>query len=146
MPDWLRAAIDAAERLVPSPVLDVISFTAAALGAIFGSLTGNVSDAWHELAVAFDVLRGVHFDWSGDLLGVLERIILHWIPRYAITAWWWLTHPLELGRILVLYVVHWLEQEAWTIAPYLGKFTLALIVRNIRRILPLVEAIVTAVL
>lgn len=146
MPSWLERALEIAARLVPNPILDLVSFTASALGGLLGTVSNNVADAWHEFATGLDVLRGTHFSFTADLLGVLERIVLHWIPRYAVTAWWWVTHPEQLARQLVLYVVHWLEREAWTIAPYLGRFLLALLVRNVGRVARLTEAIVSAIL
>jgi hypothetical protein len=43
-------------------------------------------------------------------------------------------------------VVHQLEERAWQIAPYLGKFLLALLVRNVGRVARLTETIVAAIL
>lgn len=146
MPGWLEHILGLAEKLVPQPVLDIIGIGVTGVVSVLTGLTGNVSGAWHELAVAFDAMRAGHFDLMTTLEAVLGSIIGHWIPKYAITAWWWVTHPDQLAEQLSLYVIKWLEREAWTIAPYLGKFVLALVVRNIRRILPIIEQIIAAVL
>lgn len=146
MPGWLENILDLAEKLLPAPISHVISGTIGGILSVLNAVTGNVTGAWHELAIAFDALRAGHFELLTTLENVLASIIGHWIPHYAITAWWWVTHPDQLAQQLSLYTVKWLEQQAWTIAPYLGRFVLALIVRNVRRWLPVVEHIITAIL
>lgn len=143
---WLKRFLDDAEHLLPSPVRDALQWTAQAIGGILGLVTGNVTGAWRDFTAVWDALRAGTADFARELLGQLEAIIVHWIPRYAITAWWWVTHPLELASVLTLYVVHWLEARAWQVAPYLGKFLLALLVHNVARVARLTEAIVAAVL
>lgn len=146
MPSWLEHILQAAEKLIPAPIRDVLTASISGILSVLDGLTGNVTGAWHELAVAFDALRAGHFELLTALENVFMSIIGHWIPHYAITAWWWVTHPDQLAEQLVFYVVKWLEREAWTIAPYLGKFLLALVVKNVPRLLPLIESIVAAIL
>lgn len=146
MPGWLDRILRLAERAVPNAVLDIIGLGLGGLVSVLGGLTGNVSDAWRELAIALDALRAGHFNLLEALEGILGQVIGHWIPKYAITAWWWVTHPAALAEQLGLYLVAWLEREAWTIAPYLGKFLLALLVHNIPRVAKLAEDVIAAVL
>lgn len=143
---WLKRFLDDAEHLLPQPVRDALSWTAQAIGGILALVTGNVTGAWHDFTAVWDALRSGTADFAHELLKQLEAVIVHWLPRYAITAWWWVTHPLELARVLTLYVVHQLEERAWQIAPYLGRFLLALLVHNAARVARLTEAIVAAVL
>lgn len=146
MPGWLDTILGLAEKLLPQPILDIVGAGIGGVISVLTGLTGNVTGAWHELAIALDALRAGHFEFTTALEGILGQIVGHWIPKYAITAWWWITHPDQLAEQLSLYVVKWLEREAWTIAPYLGKFLLALVVRNVKRWLPILESILAAIL
>lgn len=146
MPNWLAGFLESAAGLVPAPVANMISGGLAALAGLFGQVTTDVSGAWDDLTANLDALATGHKSLLTELLGKLEQIVKHWIPRYAITAWWWIEHPDQLAQRLLWFLLHQLERYAWTAGKYLGRFTLALLTRNVRHVAALAEEIITAVL
>lgn len=79
------------------------------------------------------------------LYGLVKRLF-GWIDGIGATMWHYFTHLAEFAELLFMFLVTALEKHAWDIAPRLGKFFLALIVRNVVRFATLVEDIVDAVL
>lgn len=146
MLDWLRRFVESAAGLVPSPVADLVQWSVQAIGGLLGTVTFNVADAWHNLTIMFDAVRAAHDLFGTSVLGQLEKLITYYIPHFAITAWWWVTHPEQLARVLLWYLVHEMERQAWTIGKYLGEFVLAILAHNSRRVAILLEDIITAIL
>jgi hypothetical protein len=79
------------------------------------------------------------------LLG-LVRTIFSWINRIGSTMWHYFTHLTEFAELLFMFLVASLERHAWDVGKLLGKFFLALVVRNVVRFASLVEEIVLAIL
>jgi hypothetical protein len=144
--DWLHRFLHGLEGLIPQPVRDAIGWTASAIGGILGTLSGNVSDAWHDLDGTIAAISESTRILSLALSGKFDEIIKHWIPHYAYQAWWYATHPDALASILLWHIIKYLEKYAWTAARYLGQFALALVLHNARRLAALIEEILTAVL
>lgn len=67
------------------------------------------------------------------------------LRKWGYTAWWYITHPAALAELLINDIVTSFERHAWDIAPKLGSFLLSLIVRNLPKLVHLVEDIITAV-
>lgn len=143
---WLGHAAGSAARAVASGAADLINTVVGGLVRLLSSLFGNVGGAWDdftraaaELAHAAETFgsRSWHQFW----------LILHYlIPKYAFTAWWWVTHPDDLANHLFWYMVRWLERRAFTVGRYLGGFLLAMLVHNVHRVLSWAEDVIDAVL
>lgn len=146
MLDWLPRFLGSVGGLIGRGISDAIGWTVSAIAGLFGTITNDVADAWHDLAG--DVLAVAE---GARLLGReffrnINRIVNWWLPRFAVTAWWWVTHPDDLASVLFWHLVKWLESRAWEAGRYLGNFALALITRNVGRVARLAEEIITAVL
>lgn len=144
--DWLTHTARSVWHGVTS---DVSSFVHGVLAGLVGLLTtlfAHVTGAWDDLErAAHDLEVGAKL-YGESLWRKLSEIVGYWIPHFAYTAWWWVTHPSALAETLTWHIVAWLERNAWVAGRYLGEFTLALLARNPRRIARLAETIVTAVL
>ncbi len=84
-----------------------------------------------------------------DIWKPLYRSLLavwHWINHEGSILWYYITHPDKLVDLVWDALIAKLETEAWNIGGKLGRFSLALIVHNLRRFLLLLEDIVNAVL
>lgn len=146
MLSWLERILGEIGGAVSSAVRAAISFVVGGLTSLLSGLFGLVKEAWGVLALAGGDLERAAQAFGESVWDRLAAVITHLIPRYAMTAWWWVTHPDQLARVLLWWVLHWLEQEAWTAGLYLGEFVLALIRRNVRRVALLAETIIHAVL
>lgn len=144
--DWLRRFLDSIGRDIGSGVSSAIDWTVQAIGGVLGTITNDVADAWHDFTGDMAAVAEAVRQFGLEIYRDARRIIGYWIPRYAITAWWWVTHPDELASVLFWHLIKWLEARAWTAGRYLGNFLLAMIVHNVRRLAHLVEEIVAAVL
>lgn len=146
MLDWIDRFLHSIESLIPNPVKDAIQWTVSAIASVFGSITGNVSDAWHDftgflaaLAESARMLATSVYDGFADLF-------TFWIPKVAYPAFWWVTHPDEFASVLLWHLIKWLEHYAWTAAKYLGDFILALVVHHVRPLVHLFEDVLTSIL
>lgn len=79
-------------------------------------------------------------------LYALVRRLFGWIDGIGATMWHYFTHLADFAELLIMFLVASLEKHAWEIGGLLGKFFLALIIRNVVRFATLVETIVDAVL
>lgn len=146
MLDWLDKFLHGIESLIPSPIRDAIQWSISAIASLFGTISGNVSDAWHDFTAHIWALYEGAKTFGENVLHAFSDIFNYWIPKVAWPAFWYVTHPDELASVLFWYLIKWLERRAWTAAKYLGEFALALILRNVHRIALLVEDILAAVL
>ncbi len=83
------------------------------------------------------------------VLGFLLRLVtraLAWIGSTGATMWHYFTHLADFAELLFMFLVAALEKHAWDVGGLLGKFFLALIVKNVVRFATLVETIIDAVL
>lgn len=143
---WLERIVSEIGGRIPGPVRSLIHIATGGLAALIDLVFGNVAGAWEELARAGEGLEHFLARHIDAVYGALRRIITYDIPHFAMTAWWWTTHPHQLADQLYWHIVYWLEQRAWSTAQYLGEFALALLMHNARRVLHLLEVIVAAVL
>lgn len=109
-------------------------------------LFGNVYGAWEALEKTAKELEDGTWHFAAETVNALTRILLHYIPAYAMTAWWWVTNPSCLASVLYWWIVKYLEERAWCTAQYLGEFLTALVARNLRTTAHLLETIIAAVL
>lgn len=116
------------------------------LAAILSWLTGNVSAAWDDLERAAGYEERLLGGWIDDVTGHLVRIITYDIPHYAMTAYWWVTHPAQLADVLGWHLVRFLEDHADQAATYLGRFAISLVLRNTRQLVRLAEHIIVSIL
>jgi hypothetical protein len=143
---WLERKLGGWAGHVGDDVRHLVGDVAGGLAALIEFVFSDVTSAWHDLeATSHDLELGA---WmlSGSVYRKLAELITHYIPRYAMTAWWWVTHPQELVSVLGWYLAAWLEQHAWDVGRYLGEFVTSLITHNMRRVAGLLETILAAVL
>ena len=146
MVNWLRSIWGFITGGVTAAVQAFVHALISGIAIVLDFIFGNVKGAWGELVTAArDLASGAHV-LSSAVWNQLDKIITYYIPFYAYTAWWWVTNLDSLALVLLWHLLKWLEHYAWTAAQYLGEFTLALILRNLRRLALLVETIVTAVI
>lgn len=130
------------DRTIAALIRAGLSGIAAAVEFVFTDVTRE----WTQLV---NDARGFA-RWTGEhargIYNALHEILTYWIPRYAFTAWWWVTHPASLVSILGWHIVRWLEDNAWDVAHWLGGFVTAVILRNPRRVAHAVEQIIAAIL
>lgn len=146
MLNWLFHTLPRIIAGIPSAVVNFINTVVGGVAGLLDIIFGHVGRAWDDLATAVGDFAADVRTYVSSVWNELDKIITYYIPHFAMTAWWWVTHPDALAQLLFWYVIKWLEYYAWTAAKYLGEFILALIVRNLRRILLLAETIVTAIL
>jgi hypothetical protein len=146
MLSWLRDLWHRAENLGESALSGAASLATGAIAAVLGVLTGNVFAAWQQLEQALRDMETIAGAWTSEITTGVIRLITYDIPHYAMTAWWWVTHPAQLAESLFWHIIRQLEDRAWQAAEYLGEFALALVLRNARRLVLLAEHIITAIL
>lgn len=146
MLNWLVNTIGGWLNSVGSAVYNFVRTVVGGVTGVLDLIFGRVSDAWDDLLNAARSIEGTIKSYVSSVWNVLDRILTYYIPTFAMTAWWWVTNPDALAQVLLWHLVKWLETWAWTVAQYLGEFILALIVKELRRILALVETVVTAIL
>lgn len=146
MLSWLTRILQIIAGGLGSAVLNAITTLFGGLVSLLSGLFGNVKGAWAILADAGRLLEDAARAFGEAVWDRLDAVITHLIPRYAMTAWWWVTHPDRLAEVLAWWVVHWLERNAWTAARYLGEFTLALLRHELRRVADLAETVLAAIL
>lgn len=143
---WLNRFLHSIGSHLPSPVRDAINWSVSAIGGLFGTITNDVAGAWKELTSGFDALQHTIETWTSGEWSKLKEIVEHWIPQYAITAWWWVTNPGQFAQLLLYHLVAALEKYALTVAKYLGQFTLALITKQLPALLKIAEQVLAAIL
>jgi hypothetical protein len=143
---WLEHLVSSIGRHIPSPIRTLIHLATGGLAALVDLVFGNVDGAWEELAKAGQGLEHFISKHADAIYAALRRIITYDIPHFAMTAWWWTTHPHQLADQLYWHIVYWLEQRAWSTGQYLGEFALSLLMHNARRFIHALEVIVAAVL
>jgi hypothetical protein len=143
---WLDRFLRSVRSHLPGAITDVIQATIGGIAGLFGSITSDVSDAWDKLLANVQALDHSTGSWVRAVTGQLTSVITHLIPRYAMTAWWWVTNPGKLAEALIFYIALQAERYAWTLGKYLGQFALALVLHHARQFVHLIEDIVTAVL
>lgn len=146
MHDWISHTLGSAGRAIGSAVSGAVSSVVGGLVSLLGSLFGNVSGAWDELTGAAAELEHAAWIFGRASWRKFDEILRHYIPVYAFTAWWWVTHPEQFTSVLFWWLIRWLERRAWTAARYLGGFLMALLIHNVRHVLALAEDVVDAVL
>lgn len=143
---WLGNALRSLGGIIASQFISAFHFVVGGIAGFLDLIFGRVGSAWDDLVSAIKTHEQILLFLTTGIIGQLFKIITVYIPEYAQVAWWWVTHPDELAHVLLWHVLKWLEQEAWTAATYLGEFILALLVRNLRRVLLVLETVVAAIL
>lgn len=143
--------------------------------ALWWLITKEVPRIWRWLAQeSARVWKGIRYAWAtavrlfNDAIGFAERIVddvIGWVQRdvwkplrdladllwrdllkWGWTAWWWITHPADLAKMLLAYLIKAAEDAFWSVATPAGTFALRLVLANARRFAILIEDIVRAVL
>lgn len=141
--DWiLHTLIPSVLRWAQAQLAALVTFA----HSIWSSLLALVKavDARLTAAIAA-IVRWVAANVWAPLQALALRI-WHDLTSWAQLAVYYSTHPQALADLLLLFLVNSLEARAWQVAQLLGRFTLSLIVANLRRVALLVEDVLTAVL
>jgi hypothetical protein len=143
---WVRGLLSSGASLVDRGVQALISAAVGGLASLLDTIFGNVDGAWHDLAREFDTAAGVIGHFTSSVWHHLETLVTHDIPVWAQGAYWWVTHPEALARVMLWPLLRVLEDNAWTAADWLAEFGLALLVKNINRVAQLAETVLAAIL
>lgn len=146
MLNWLRSFFGGIGGGVAAGVLNIVQGAVNAIAAVIDTVFGHVLAGWKELARWAETAAHLEDKMLAELFKHVWQIVTHDIPAWAWTAWWWVTHPDKLAAVLFWHLIRLLEDNAWIVAGILGKFVLALILRNARRVAGALEQIVTAIL
>jgi hypothetical protein len=146
MLEWLHHQIDSIGGRVTGAIKDAAHVVASGLGGLVTMVFGRVTTAWHDMTSAAVILERAAGEFGAAAWGQLHALITHWIPAFAMTAWWWVTHPEQLARTLGWHIVAFLESHAEQAAQYLAMFALHLIRTRLRSLLTVAEHVITAVL
>lgn len=130
------------DRAIAALLRAGLSGIAVAVEFVFTDVTRQWSAAVNDFR---DFARFID-EHAHSVYESLRHILTYWIPRYAFTAWWWVTHPASLVQILGWHLVRWMEDNAWDVAHWLGGFAVSLVLRNPRRFARAVEQIIAAIL
>ncbi len=146
MLDWLGRLFDSAVGLIPSPIRNLVHTAVHAIAGVMITVFHDVTGAWDDLVhTAADIEEGA-WHLGRSTWRKFNQIVTHLIPHYAMVAWWWVTNPDKLAETLFWWILRLLEHYAWEAGELLGEFFLALVLRNIRRFLHLIEAVLAAVI
>ena len=146
MLNWLRSIWNTITGGVSTVIQAFVHALVSGIALVLDFIFGNVKGAWGELVTAaHEFVTGAHI-LGAAIWNQIDKIVTYYIPFYAYTAWWWVTNLDSLALVLLWHLLKWLEHYAWTAAQFLGEFTLALVLRNIRRLALLVETIVAAII
>jgi hypothetical protein len=144
--DWLAKLAGSAWHGVTSEISGLLGGLFTALSHLLGSLTGRVSAAWDYLVHGAHDLELAVGQFGAAVWQKFDEVLHHWIPNWAWKAWWYISHPGALAHLLFWWLVHELEGQAFAVVQYLGEFTVHLVMRNLRKLLHLAEAILAAAL
>jgi hypothetical protein len=114
------------------------------LWAFLSSIFLPVRAAWDYL---WNHVVNYH-DWIGHLGTELYRALrdaYDWINHNGYILWYYITHPDKLVALIYDDIIVKIEDEAVSTAEKLGKFFLALIIKNVKTLVTVIEDIVDAV-
>lgn len=143
---WIERLLGAAGRGISAGILSLLHLGLSGIASVIEFVFGDVTRAWTNLVHTGRDFADSVIRHAEELYRWINRIITYYIPRFAYTAWWWVTHPDSLVQVLGWYIVSWLESKADQVAYYLGGFLLSLMLRNMRDVARLAERIISAVL
>jgi hypothetical protein len=164
---WIARATNWAFGTIGGTVVgwvhDLINGLYGFLHTIFGDVIGGwnaffgACRLWADQIGAFatEVMNGFihlwHVWWPDlyrfiihDIVDPLTKAIA-WIAREGSTLWYYITHPPELVALIYEDIILRIEKLAWATAEKLGTFFLALIIKNLKTLLTVVEDIIDAV-
>jgi hypothetical protein len=143
---WLTGVLSNPVGSAVSALKSLVTTALTALGGVIDTVFGDVTGAWADFVRALQSGVTLAGKLEEAIYGRLDQLIRVWIPRYAMTAWWWVTHPASLAKSLFWHILRELEDNADQAAEYLGAFTLALLVKQTRTVVTVLEHIIAAVL
>jgi hypothetical protein len=107
-----------------------------------GHFMGEVADAFVYIWRVWWVktYRWIMHDIVDPLLKAWD-----WLRHEGAILWYYITHPAELVAYIYDDIILRIEKLAWSTAEKLGEFFLALIIKNLKTLLHVIEDIVDAV-
>lgn len=146
MLSWLSGIFSSAWSGVTAAVASFVHTVVRGITLVVSMVFHQVTTAWDTFWRAARELEAGAFRFARATYRRIEELLHYWIPHFAVTAWWWVTHPDQLASVLFWHLLRWAEVRAWTAGRYLGDFALAVITHQLRRVLWLAEHILAAVL
>lgn len=146
MLNWARSLLGSAASAGLGALRSLLDAAIAGITSVLDTVFGNVFSAWHDLARAAEIAAiatGHYTEWTYDHL---RHLVGHDIPVYAQTAFWWVTHPEQLARVLFWHLVRMAEDNAFTVARYLGSFAISLAWHHADELAKTAEDIIDAIL
>ena len=138
----IRVLIPRVIGLVLRWVAYLLKFIRSWVAWLWAQIRATIALLYKQIAM---VIRwAVTHIW--DPLWKWAQFLYRLIKAWAWVAFWWITHLASLAEKMVFWMAAAFERHAWELAGILGKFLLALIIRNLARFVRLVEAILVAVL
>jgi phage-related protein len=149
---WAAGVIDWVTWLVKVEIPAILRWAEAELAklsATLAQLYDRVTAAIADLIGRIESAVKSVTDWViaeiWDPLKKYADAIYNDLLKWGFYAYTVLTHLDSLADAMIMYIVASLEKYAWQIAGNLGTFMLALIYKNLARLITLAEDIITAV-
>lgn len=111
----------------------------------------NQAASWFYSALHYadNLIAGV-LKWVRDNIWTplynLTTSLFDWVKNKGELIWYYITHPDALAELLFGGLITIFEREAFAVADRLGKFLIALIVKNLQQFTMLIEDILSAIL
>lgn len=109
---------------------------------LWKQIRATIALLWQQIG------RVVRWAWTNIFLPLWAwtRFLFRLVKAWAWVAFWWITHLASLAEAMVFHMAAAIERHAWELAGLLGKFFLALLIRNLARFVRVVETIIAAVI
>lgn len=143
--NWIDNAWHRVTGTIDSTVASWVHALVRGLYSFLSSIFLPVGSAWSYLWT--HVIN--YHDWLGKLSTEIYRALddaYDWINKEGYEVYYYITHPVQLVELIYDDIIAKVESTAVSTAEKLGKFTLALIIKNVKTIVTIAEDIFDAVL
>lgn len=164
---WISRAIGWAVNSLPTDIVHWVGDLINGVYGFFHTVSGLVGAAWAILftnlkdnvdsAIGF-IKEVTHFAtwlidvwWPGLWKWFMQHVVspldtaLKWLAHEGATIWHYISHPADLVDLIWDDLIAKLETEAWVTGEKLGKFFLALLIKNLATFLKILEDVIDAV-
>lgn len=146
MLNWLSGIWGSITGGISSAIQNFVRILISGICTVLDFIFGNVGKAWDDVVNAAHDFETAAHTFGSAAWNQFDKILTYYIPTFAMTAWWWVTNLDSLAQVMLWHILKWLEYYAWPAAQFLGEFTLALILKNLRQVALMIETIITAII